>query len=293
LRVFHAVALRKSFTDAGHDLHLTQQAISFHIRSIEQELDVPLFIRSHHSVQLTKAGAILFAHAERILALYDEASRALAELREESTRRLRIAATNSISKYAMPTAIRIFQSRHPKVQVVLEIGNSTQVIEYLNQGAVDAALVSDGVPLSSNYRVTPLWREQIVFVVSPEHPWVSRDDLTIDDLLATPVIMREKGSGTRAILERELAALGLSFDRLKIALIVGSPEAVKQAAQAGVGVGILSTLRARHSLSSDDLILKRIDGFDLTRDFYVVRPQNGSAATLLNEFVPIVQDAIA
>ncbi len=293
LRAFHAVALRKSFTDAGHDLNLTQQAISFHIRSLEQELGIPLFNRNHHSVQLTKAGTILFAHAEKILELYGEASRSLAELREESTLRLRIAATNSISKYAMPAAIRTFQSRHPKIQIVLEIGNSTCVIEYLNQGVVDAALVSDGVPFSSNYRVTPLWREQIAFVVSHEHPWAFRKELSIDDLLATPVIMREKGSGTRAILERRLSVAGLSFNHLKIALVVGSPEAVKMAAQAGVGVGILSNLRARHGISSHDLVLKRIDGFDLTRDFYVVRPQNGSAAPMLNEFVSIVQGSIA
>lgn len=290
--MFHAVALRKSFTDAGHDLRLTQQAVSFHIRSLEQELDVPLFTRNHHSVQLIEAGTVLFSHAEKILALYGEASRSLTEFRKESTLRLRIAATNSIAKYAMPAAIRTFQSRHPKTQIVLEIGNSTRVVDYLDRGAVDAALVSDGVVLSSNYLVTPLLREQIVFAVSSKHPWASREDLSIDDLLATQIIMREKGSGTRAILERRLSATGVSFDNLKISLVVGSPEAVKEAAQAGAGVGILSTLRASHGTSSGDLVLKKIDGLDLTRDFYVVRPQNGSAAPMLNAFVSIVQGVI-
>lgn len=293
LRVFHAVAFRKSFTEAGHDLHLTQQAISFHIRSLEQELNASLFVRHHHSIELTKSGTILFAHAEKILALYDEAFRSLAELREESALRLRIAATNSISKYAMPAAIRNFQAKHPEIQIVLEVGNSARVIEYLNQGIVDAALVSDGVPFSSNYRVTPLFREQIAFVVSREHPWAGREELSLNDLLDTPLIMRERGSGTRAILERHLAAQGLSFNLLKIALVVGSPEAVQEATMAGVGVGILSTLRAKDSVVSNSLVLKKIAGFDLIRDFYVVRPQNGFAAPMLNELVSIVQGAIA
>jgi DNA-binding transcriptional LysR family regulator len=263
------------------------------VRSLEQELSVPLFVRSHHTIELTKAGTILFAHAEKILALYEEASRSLADLRQESTLHLRIAATNSISKYAMPGAIRAFRNQHPEIQIVLEVGNSTRVIEYLDQGVVDAALVSDGVPLSPNYRVTPLLREQIAFVVTRDHPWAMREELSIEDLLDTPVIMREQGSGTRAIVERYLVALGLSFNRLKIALVVGSPEAVKEAALAGVGVGILSTLRARDSIVSDHLIQKRIVGFDLIRDFYVVRLQNGSAAPMLNEFMSIVQGAIA
>ncbi|WP_181150043.1 LysR substrate-binding domain-containing protein [Ensifer aridi] len=293
LRVFHAVAVRRSFTGAGNDLRLTQQAVSFQVRSLEKELDLSLFIRSHHSVELTPAGAILFAHADKILSVYEEATRSLAEYKQENARHLRIAATNTISKYAMPKAIQAFKRHYPNIQIILEIGNSAKVMDYLSRGAVDIAVTSDGSPLLSNYRVTPLFRDEIAFVVCKEHPWALKEELSLNDLLATPLIMREEGSGTRALLERHLSSRGLSLNILKVALVVGSPEAVKEAALAGVGVGVLSGLRVRRESLTHGLILKGIADFQIMRDFYLVRPLNGSATSILTKFMSILRESIA
>ncbi|MEA3252693.1 MAG: LysR substrate-binding domain-containing protein [Pseudomonadota bacterium] len=293
LRVFHAVATYKSFSKAAQHLCLTQQAVSSQVRSLEKDAGLRLFTRGHRFTELTTAGRTLFAHADRILALYAEANESFGEIAHTAQSTLRISATNSIAKYTLPQAISDFRSLHPAVRVVLEVGNSANAIDRLMNGSVDMAITSEGAPGLARFHTTPFFRDEVLFVASKHHPWALKKQVTMKDLLETPLIMREEGSATRALLQRHLSSLGLSLDSLKVALVAGSPEAAKEAAEAGIGVAVISMLCARSTLQADKLVSRQIEQLPIVRDFCIARHERGTPSPIAAEFIAAARQSAA
>ncbi|WP_162500791.1 LysR family transcriptional regulator [Modicisalibacter coralii] len=292
LRVFHAVATHSGFSRAAGHLGLTQQAVSLQIRSLEREVGTRLFTRGHRTTSLTPAGRTLFAHAERILALYAQANESLTAIARSAQPTLRIAATHSIAKYRLPRLMSRFHERDA-TRILLEVGNSRHVVERLHDGRVDVAISSAGAPDPGRLETTPCFRDPLVFVVAPDHPWADQAVVTLQDLQAAPLIAREEGSSTRALLQRRLHTLGLSMEQMNITLTAGNPEAAKAAAQAGLGVAILSSLCARDALASGRLIAKRIASLSLTRDFYLASHKAASPPPAVGHFITVARQALA
>ena len=292
LRAFHTVALHKSFTGAARHLLLSQQAVSFQIKSLEDEVGGPIFKRQLRSIELTDLGRVLFAHADRILNLYGEAEAELADLTGELRGRLRVSATSSLAKYVLPQAIGALRTQYPDIKVTMEVGNSDYTLGCIRDGLADVAFASDGPAQLENYRVDPLFRDEIAFIVPPAHPWAAAGHAAFEDLCAAPIILREEGSGTRALLDRAFAAQGVTLERLNIVLILGSAESVKAAVEAGAGVGIVSRLSMQREMAAGSLSAITIDGFKLVRDFYVARPANRSVHRRVDRFVELVQKAV-
>lgn len=292
LRVFHTVAKYKSFSKAAQHLCLTQQAVSFQVRSLEQDAGLRLFTRGAKATGLTTAGQTLFAHADRILALYAEANDSLSEIARTAQSTLRISATNSIAKYTLPRAIGEFRMHRPEVRVVMEVGNSANAVDWLMNGSVDIAITSEGAPGLESCRTTPFFRDEVMFVASKNHPWALKKKVTMQDLLETPLIMREEGSATRALLQRHLSSVGLSLDSLKVALVVGSPEAAKEAAEIGVGVAVISMLCARSTLQADKLVARRIEKLDIVRDFCIASQKGGVRPSIASDFITLTRKSL-
>ena len=293
LRAFHAVAMHKSFSKAARQLCLTQQAVSFQVRSLEQEVGTLLFTRGHRTTELTTAGQTLFAHADRILALYAEANDSLSEISCAAQSTLRISATNSIAKYTLPQAIGDFRMHHPDVRVVLEVGNSARAVDWLMKGSVDIAITSEGAPGLESCRTTPFFRDEVQFVASKHHPWALKKKITMQDFLETPLIMREEGSATRALLQHHLSSVGLSLDSLRVALVVGSPEAAREAAGMGVGVAVISMLCARSTLQADKLVARKVEQLPVARSFYIARHKHGTSSPIAAEFIEFARQSAA
>lgn len=292
LRAFHTVALHKSFTGAARHLLLTQQAVSFQVKSLEEEVGGQLFKREQRTVELTDLGRVLFAHADRILGLYAEAEAELANLTGELRGRLRISATNSLAKYVMPQAIGALRLEHPDIKVTMEVGNSDDTLACVRDGLADVAFVSDGPAQLDSYRMDPLFRDEIAVIVPPSHPWAAEGHVSFEEFCAAPIILREEGSGTRALLERAFATRGVSLDRLNIVLILGSAESVKGAVEAGAGVGMVSRLSMRREMAAGSLAAIHVRDFDLVRDFYVARPANRGVHRRVDHFVALVRRTI-
>lgn len=292
LRAFHTVAQHKSFTGAARHLLLSQQAVSFQIKSLEDEVGGQLFKRELRTVELTDLGRVLFSHADRILNLYSEAEAELADLTGELRGRLRVSATNSLAKYVLPQAIGALRIQYPDIKVTMEVGNSDYTLGCVRDGLADVAFVSDGPAQLEHYRVDPLFRDEIAFIVPPDHPWTATGHVSFEELCSAPIILREEGSGTRTLLERAFAARGVTLDRLDIVLVLGSAESVKGAVEAGAGVGMVSRLSMRREMAAGSLAAIHVRDFDLVRDFYVVRPVNRGVHRRVDRFVEMVQKAI-
>lgn len=293
LRAFHTVALHKSFTGAARHLLLTQQAVSFQIKSLEEEVGGQLFKREQRMVELTELGRVLFRHADRILGLYAEAEAELADLTGELRGRLRISATNSLAKYVLPRAIGALRGKYPDVTVTMEVGNSDYALGCVRNGLADVGFVSDGAAQLDSHRIDVLFRDRIAVIVPPDHPWAAVGETSFEAFRRAPIILREEGSGTRMLLERAFAAKGVALDALNVVMVLGSTEAVKGAVAAGAGVGMVSSLSLRHELATSSLVVVHVPEFELVRDFYIVHPTNRTVHRRVDHFVELVRRAVS
>ncbi|MFT4158860.1 LysR substrate-binding domain-containing protein [Shinella sp.] len=233
LRAFHHVALAGSFSQAARDLSLTQPAISDQVRWLEEEYDVPLFVRKRRQLTLTPAGTRLLAATRR---LFDAEGEALDVLQEERSLRagmLRIAADSVDHVLDMLT---VYRERFPGIQIRIVGGNSSSIIEDLLAYDVDIGVLGE-LADERPFEVLSLNVSPVVLFVARSHPLAGHASLSLQALSAWPLVMREEGSRTRLMVEKLAAAEGIA---LRCAIEAEGREAVRRIVAAGVGVGMVS-----------------------------------------------------
>lgn len=251
VRAFSAVAEAGSFSRAAARLHISQPAVSRAVQELERQLDAPLLERTGRRVVLTEAGKILSVHAVALFAIERAAETALAELEDLQRGELAIGASTTIGIYLLPPLMGAFQRRYPGVRLFLDIGNTTQIAERLRTGTLDAAFV-EGPVRGSDLSVTA-WRDDTLVVVSaPDHPLAGHPPVALDELIRVPFVLREPGSGTREVVEAALRERGVEA---KVAMELGSTEAVKQAVAAGLGVSVVSIATIAQELELGRLVV--------------------------------------
>lgn len=284
LRVFCAVAETKSFSKASELIHLTQPAVSLQIQAMEELYETRLFDRSGNSINLTPAGEILYKRAKEILALYAEAQHNISEITGAIKGSLSIGASSTIGNYLLPHIIAAFKKKVPQVNISLVVNNTKVITERLNAGEIDIALVEGDVS-KQRFSVETLLSDELVVIMSPAHPWADRRNVPAIELTKEPIIMREEGSGTRQIILKHLEEHGIKLDQLKIALVMGSTEAIKGAVEEGLGVSIVSGWAARKNLKQG--LIKTITFKDLKfhRNFSIISPKRNYSTHTAKEFL--------
>ncbi|WP_044563347.1 LysR family transcriptional regulator [Azospirillum sp. B4] len=247
LRIFVAVAERQHVTQAARALNLAQSAASAAIAALEDRYQTPLFHRVGRGITLTEAGRLFLVEAKAVLAQADRAERALADLSGLQRGHLRVQASQTIAGYWLPRHLVSFHDSHPGVTLDLTIGNTAQVAAAVLEGTADLGFVEgavDGADLAAHQVAL----DQLVVVVAPGHPWAFRTAVSAADMLDTPWVMRETGSGTRSAFLNALADLGVDPSGLRVALELPSNEAVRAAVEAGGGAAALSASVASGSI---------------------------------------------
>ena len=241
LSVFSAVVRHQSFSRAAEALHLSQPAVSKHIRQLEAELGVQLLHRRGNRVELTDAGRILADYAQRVSVLTEEVRRVLGELEGLQRGYLRVGASTTPGLYLLPQVLARFQEKYPGVEATLTIANSADITRRVLNGEVDLGFV--GVPTEApGLQVRPFAEDEIVLIVPPRHSLVRQQAFTPGLLAEDTLILREAGSGTRQIVEPRLIELGARPRRV---MEIAGCEAVKCAVAAGLGVAFVS----RHAIA--------------------------------------------
>jgi DNA-binding transcriptional LysR family regulator len=235
LRVFESVARTGSFSRAAEALSVTQPAVTLQIRQLERDCGVQLFERIRRRPRLTEAGLILQDYARRIFALVDEASRHLEGARGLSSGRLRLVTGPTGSAYATDL-IAAFHRRYPGIHVVLSVDTSERIVHRILTLSDDIGLVGEEQQHASLAR-QPFCGDPLVVIVGPQHPWARRRTVSVRELADVPLITREAVSTTRRFLEDRL---GSATRRLRVAMELGSNDAIKRAVELGAGVGIVS-----------------------------------------------------
>jgi DNA-binding transcriptional LysR family regulator len=274
LQTFSRAAELASFTRAAESLCVTQAAVSQHIRGLERELGVALFHRHGGRVVLTDAGRRLYDYAQRILALHAEARREIGRGTAEVTGELRLGASTVPAEHFLPKLLAEFRALHPRIHIHADVADSEAVLAMVPQGKAALALVGTRLPASwAEYRAFASDRLTLIFPA--DHRWSGRAEVTLDELRQEPLVMREKGSGTRACFERALATQGMSLADLRVSLELGSNEAIKDAVLRSLGVAVLSVQVVNADLASGKLREALIERLDLTRELYVVFDSRG------------------
>lgn len=276
LRIFVAVAEREHVTRASRALNLTQSATSAAIAALEARHAAKLFDRVGRRIVLTQTGQIFLVEARAVLARAAAAEAVLADLAGLARGTLALAASQTVANYWLPALMQRYKARHPGIAVGLVIGNTETVAAAIHDGTADIGFV-EGLIDDPLLAVQTVGTDEMVLVVGRRHPWASRRQIGLADLVETPWILREPGSGTRALFEQALMAAGIAPASLTVGLELPSNEAVRSAVEAGAGATMISRLVVDSALRSQALVALDIvspggGAFSLRqRDFLALR----------------------
>lgn len=272
LESFVLVVQEKNFTKAAKLLFMTQPAISFQIKSLEEHLGAQLFVRLDKSVELTEVGEILYPEAKKMLASHERVKEAVSELQGLKRGNLLLGASTIPGEYLMPGLIGRFKAQYPEVDVVLKIRSTAEVVDMLQERQINLGVVGAAVKLNSvNSQV--LAEDELILVANAQHPLAKAKMVDLKDLTKHKFVLRERGSGTRMVVEEKLLAEGIHPDELQVAMDLGTTRAIVTAVEADLGISFVSRWAAQASLQLGTLKEISIHDFEIRRGLYLITNQ--------------------
>lgn len=265
LTAFIAVSELESFSRAAEQLHLTQPAVSKRISALEETLATPLFDRIGRRVQLTQAGQALLPSAQRILAELEESRRAIANLNQQVSGRLKLATSHHIGLHRLPPVLRAYTSQFPEVDLDIHFMDSEEACSAVLRGDVEIAIATLPDQQWPQLRSDIIWHDPLGIVVSTQHPEASHASIRVEQLRHLPAILPSKNTFTRTLLEQ---ALGLNEQNMNIGMETNYLETIKMMVSIGLGWSVLPL-----SMLNEDIHHLAVDGIQFERLLGVVTHQ--------------------
>jgi LysR family transcriptional regulator, transcriptional activator of the cysJI operon len=284
LVVFRAVAAHLSFRKAAEELYLTQPAVSLQIKALEEDLGVQLFNRTGGHIVLTAAGGVLLGYSHQAGALLAQAEHDIGALSGDHAGELDLGASTTIAQYALPRLLATFCMEHPRVHPTLISGNTEEIVEAVVKQRIALGLI-EGPARSRDVKTEPFLHDDLVLIASCAHEWTERNAVPCSELGTVPLLMRERGSGTRGVIEAALAERGVKRSSLRIVMELDSTEAIKSAVEAGLGVGFVSRWAIRKDLRlGNNFKIVQLEGLQISREFLITSLSGHEPQGLANEF---------
>ncbi|AYB47885.1 selenium metabolism-associated LysR family transcriptional regulator [Paenibacillus lautus] len=270
LHIFYTVAERGSFSAAAQALHMSQPAVTMQVQALEEYFGTKLLIRSTKRMELSEAGRTLLPFARKSLELSQETDAAMAAFSNKLQGRLQLGASLTIGEYVLPRLLGPFGREYPDISIMLKVMNTTQILEeiashQLNFGLIEAPVEHPDMVLDA------VMEDELKLIVPSSHPLAQREDaIYLKDVLTYPFVLREKGSGTRKVMEDVLLERGHDPESIQTVMELGSTGAVKSAVEEGLGITMLSTSTVKHETALG--LVKMIDIADASfkRNFYSI-----------------------
>ena len=288
LQVFHTVARLLSFTKAADELHMTQPAVTFQVRQLEEQFNTRLFDRTHNRISLTDAGHRVFESAGKIFQLYAEMDNSVRELTGDISGVLILGASTTIAEYMLPVLLGDFKEKFPDVVIRLKVANTDGIVSQVENNMIDLGVVE--APVSNKNLVVEKCRmDELVLIVPPAHELAGRDVISLAEVTKYPFICREEGSGTREVMIESMQAAGINNAALNVTMELGSLEAIKGAVEAGMGVSILSSATIIKELKLGTLVAIKLDP-PLTRPFSFVHQKQKFRVRAMDELLSFARN---
>ncbi len=266
LLTFIKVVELESFTRAGEALNITQPAVSQHIKVLERQYDVKLFHKKGKKITITEEGKVLHEYALQINRLYKSMNREMSNASSIS-KTYRVGSTLTIGGYVLPIMLGAYKKIKPNIDIILLVENTQTVLDKLFKGDIAFGVV-EGSFDKAKVKHQRLKEDELILVVSPDHPFASLNCVTIDELIASRLILREYGSGTRQLFENELKKRNVFLDN--IYMEIGDINALISLVSANMGCTIISKEAVKDSLIRGSLVEVPLPELDLIREFNFV-----------------------
>ncbi|MFS0783759.1 selenium metabolism-associated LysR family transcriptional regulator [Bacillus sp. 1P06AnD] len=277
-KLFYSIANTRNFSQAAKENHMSQSTVSSHIKHLEEYLDTRLFDRSTKKVDLTHSGQLLYPKVEKLFSLMNEIYNEMESSKDMLSGHLKLGSSLTIGEYILPFHIASYKSHYPFVNVSLKISNSEHIIEQLGRHEFNLGFIESSVPYR-HVKMQPFREDRLIVVASPHSKWLNAADITKEELFALPFINREKGSGTRQVMEEYLSRDGFDFEQLSVVMELEHIESIKSAVEADMGISILSEAAVARELRLGILKEINVKGLELKRLFYMVYVEEGLQRT--------------
>lgn len=272
LKAFQSVANNLSFTKASQELFISQPAITKHIQELETAYQTRLFDRQGSKISLTESGKLLLEHCERILEDYKRLEYEMHLLHNEYIGELKLGASTTIAQYVLPAMLGSFIGKFPQVNMSLMNGNSREIEVALQEHRIDLGLV-EGIFRLPNLKYTTFLADELVAVIRTNSKLVVGEEITPEELLNLPLVLRERGSGTLDVFERDLQRHNIKLSSLKVLMYLGSTESIKLFLEHTDCLGIVSVRSIKRELYSGQLRVIEIKEMPMQREFNFALPQ--------------------
>lgn len=287
VHTFLSVAGHLHFGKAAEDLYISQSAVSASIAKLETQLGVPLFHRLGRRVQLTDAGRFLQREGPLLMEQARKLERELEEFSGMQRGSLHLGASFTVGNYWLPLHLARFRGRYPAIHVRCELGNAETILAGTNAGRFDLGFLTGRPPAGA---ATVVGKESLTLVVGREHPWFGQAPRQAHQLLETPWLIREPGSGTRQMLETWLREMGLAIQQLTIAQELRSNEMVKTMVGNVTALGALPASMVAREIAARVLWpITPVEGTVPAEAIWMVRNPNRQESPTLNHFVALIQ----
>lgn len=283
LKVFRAVAENLNFHKAAERLFLTQPAVTLQIKALEQDLGVRLFDRTAGRISLTSQGSILLGYASKMAALAAEAEQELGGKDGKVSGPLSLGVSTTIAQYVLPRLLGAFLTDYPGVEFSLRSGNTSDIVELLLDGKVAIGLI-EGPARDRGIRSEPFMQDELALIAPHQF---ELDQMSGNQFLASTLLVREQGSGSRRVVETALEKAGFKLKSFRKVIELDSTEAIKSAVEAGLGIGFVSRWAISKELELGTLKVLKASGVKITRHFALVThagPEPHGPAGALREF---------
>jgi DNA-binding transcriptional LysR family regulator len=283
LQVFYTVAKQLSFTKAAEQLFMTQPAVTFQVKQLEEHFNTRLFDRQHGRIALTPVGRVVLEYAERILGLSEEMDTRVGDLTGALAGPLLLGASTTIAEYILPQILGEFKARHPEVQAHMSVANSETIVNRVADHTIDVGLIESPTFLPSLENQV-CCDDELVVICAPDHPLAKRNTIRAQDVAAVPMVRREPGSGTREFTDNYFRQCGVPPDDLNLVMELGSPEAMKGVVETGIAIAIVSRATIAKELKLETLVAIPLAP-RLIRTLSLVHPKEKFRSRLLTTFV--------
>jgi DNA-binding transcriptional LysR family regulator len=284
LVVFRTVAEQHSFRKAAEELYLTQPAVSLQIKALEEDIGVQLFDRTGAHIALTEAGKVLLGYSQQANALFVQAEQEIAALSGDHAGQLALGASTTIAQYVLPRLLVEYCKENPRVHPTLISGNTEQIVEAVEKQKIELGFI-EGPARSREVKSEPFLEDELVLIASTAHEWAECASITILDLCSAPLLVRERGSGTRRVIEMALDRQGIKRNSMRIVMELDSTEAIKSAVEAGLGVGFVSRCAIAKDLRLDtNFKIIAIEGLRIKREFLITYINGPEPQGLAHQF---------
>ena len=283
LKVFHTVAKRLNFTKAADELCITQPAVSKHIQEIENYFQLKLFDRNGTKIKLTEAGEILLQYTNQIFTLYGNLEFELNTLNERHNGKLRIGASTTIAQYVLPPLLADFHKKFADITVTLIINNTEQIEQALQNKDIDFGII-EGQSKNTSFKYTVFIKDEIVLVANMNHPAAKKEMIQIDELLKTPLLIREPGSGTLEVIAHALKPFDIKISQLNTEMQLGSTESIKSYLLHSDCMAFLSIHSILKELKNKEITIIDVNGLMIERNFHFIQ-SHGEAEALPELFM--------